>query len=89
MGKQGDGPVDDKANVRDLLDVDHGDWRRAEPEGQHLEDPVEYAFVAHTDGVTYVAVRSSEQRDGPVLIFTPAEWEAFVAGVRDGEFDGP
>jgi hypothetical protein len=24
-----------------------------------------------------------------VLLFTPFEWEAFVGGVRDGEFDGP
>jgi hypothetical protein len=34
-----------------------------------------------------VAVRDSKDRHGPVLIFTPAEWTAFVAGVRDGEFD--
>ncbi|MGW4405043.1 DUF397 domain-containing protein [Nonomuraea sp. NPDC004702] len=25
--------------------------------------------------------------DGPVLVFTPSEWAAFTAGVRDGEFD--
>jgi hypothetical protein len=24
-----------------------------------------------------------------VLLFTPFEWEAFVGGVRDGEFDSP
>jgi hypothetical protein len=24
-----------------------------------------------------------------VLVFTPFEWEAFVGGVRDGEFDSP
>ena len=34
------------------------------------------------------AVRDSKLGDtGPVLRFTPAEWQAFVAGVRDGEFD--
>jgi len=43
---------------------------------------VEVAFV---DGK--VAVRDSKDRRGPVLVFTPAEWEAFVGGVRDGEFD--
>lgn len=26
---------------------------------------------------------------GPVLTFTRAEWTAFLAGVRAGEFDGP
>ncbi|GAA5074745.1 hypothetical protein HNP84_007438 [Thermocatellispora tengchongensis] len=35
----------------------------------------------------YVGVRDSKNQDGPVLIFTPQEWEAFVGGVRDGEFD--
>ena len=34
-----------------------------------------------------VAVRDSSRPDGPVLLFTPAEWDAFVAGARDGEFD--
>lgn len=34
-----------------------------------------------------VAVRDSKNPAGPVLIFTPAEWNAFLAGVRGGEFD--
>ncbi|WP_261554288.1 DUF397 domain-containing protein [Frankia tisae] len=33
------------------------------------------------------AVRDSKDRSGPILVFTAAEWAAFVAGVRDGEFD--
>ena len=33
------------------------------------------------------AVRDSKHPDGPILFFTPAEREAFVAGVKDGEFD--
>ncbi|ETA00765.1 DUF397 domain-containing protein [Frankia sp. CcI156] len=32
------------------------------------------------------AVRDSKDRSGPILVFTAAEWTAFVAGVRDGEF---
>lgn len=32
------------------------------------------------------AVRDSKDPDGPVLRFTRAEWEAFTAGVRDGQF---
>jgi len=32
------------------------------------------------------AVRDSKHPDGPVLSFTRAEWEAFLAGARDGEF---
>ncbi|WP_419150734.1 DUF397 domain-containing protein [Nocardia vinacea] len=26
---------------------------------------------------------------GPALVFTPGEWDAFTAGVNDGEFDRP
>jgi hypothetical protein len=33
-----------------------------------------------------VAVRNSRYPNGPALIFTPAEWQAFVGGVRDGDF---
>jgi hypothetical protein len=36
-----------------------------------------------------VAIRNSKDRSGPVLAFSPAEWEAFTAGVRDGQFDLP
>jgi hypothetical protein len=40
------------------------------------------------EGSDYViTMRDGSNPDGPVLVFTPAEWEAFVAGVRDGEFD--
>jgi hypothetical protein len=34
-----------------------------------------------------VAVRDSKDPDGPVLRYTAHEWGAFLAGVRDGEFD--
>jgi hypothetical protein len=33
------------------------------------------------------AVRDSKNRTGPALMFTAAEWVAFTAGVRAGEFD--
>jgi Domain of unknown function (DUF397) len=35
----------------------------------------------------HVGVRDSKDTSGPVLQFTPGEWEAFVGGVRNGEFD--
>jgi hypothetical protein len=34
-----------------------------------------------------IQTRDSKDPDGPVLTFTPAEWSAFICGVRDGEFD--
>ena len=34
------------------------------------------------------AMRNSRHPSGPALVFTDAEIEAFIAGARDGEFDG-
>jgi hypothetical protein len=34
-----------------------------------------------------VAVRDSKHLSGPALIFTPTEWEAFISGAKEGEFD--
>jgi hypothetical protein len=34
-----------------------------------------------------VAVRDSKDPQGPRLMFTPGEWEAFIDGVKGGEFD--
>jgi Domain of unknown function (DUF397) len=34
-----------------------------------------------------VVVRDSKDSAGPVLKFTVEEWAAFVAGVRNGQFD--
>jgi Domain of unknown function (DUF397) len=45
---------------------------------------VEVAFV---DG--QIAVRDSKNRDGAVLVFTPREWDAFISGVTDGQFQRP
>jgi hypothetical protein len=34
-----------------------------------------------------IGVRNSRDVAGPVLRFTPDEWQAFLIGVRRGEFD--
>lgn len=34
-----------------------------------------------------VAVRDSKDPAGPALILTPAQWEAFVSGVKCGDFN--
>ena len=39
--------------------------------------------------VDEIQVRDSKNPDGPVLKFTPNEWDAFIAGAKDGEFDLP
>ncbi len=76
--------VDDKHHIRGTLDLSNAVWQRAEGSAE-LEGPhLEIAFVQ--DG--YVAMRSSEHPvDDQTLLFTPSEWEAFVLGAKDGEFD--
>jgi hypothetical protein len=34
-----------------------------------------------------VALRNSRHPEGPALVFTDAELDAFLGGVKDGEFD--
>jgi hypothetical protein len=55
-------------------------WRRSTDNED--EASVEVALLE-----TGVAVRDSRKPEGPVLFFTPAEWDAFVGGAKDGEFD--
>lgn len=66
-----------------ILDLTNAKWRKSRrSNGNGGNNCVEVAFV--DDGV---AVRDSKDKAGPALIFTGAEWDAFVGGVRDGEFD--
>ncbi|MEU0159478.1 DUF397 domain-containing protein [Streptomyces sp. NPDC006261] len=44
---------------------------------------VEFAKLPGGD----VAMRNSRHPDGPALVYTPAEIEALLLGVKDGEFD--
>lgn len=44
---------------------------------------------AQAENDATISVRNSRFPEGPELNFTPAEWEAFIAGVKDGEFDLP
>ena len=53
--------------------------RRSNPSGNCVE------LAGLPDGG--VAVRNSRHPDGPVLVYTQAEFEAFIGGVRDGDFD--
>ncbi|WP_283133356.1 DUF397 domain-containing protein [Rhizohabitans arisaemae] len=57
-------------------------WRRSSRSNTQGNQCVEVIV-----GSTVVAVRDSKDPDGPRLVFTPREWEAFVGGVKDGEFD--
>lgn len=43
--------------------------------------------VTHKHADHMVVLRDADNPDGAALYYTPDEWEAFVLGVKDGEFD--
>ncbi|MQY09454.1 DUF397 domain-containing protein [Actinomadura macrotermitis] len=53
--------------------------RRSNPNG----NCVEMAELPNGE----IAVRNSRYPEGPILVYTRAEVEAFVGGAKDGDFD--
>ena len=64
------------------VDLANAAWQKSTRSGPYSDNCVEVAFV---DGA--IAVRDSKDPHGPVLLFTQGEWDAFVGGTKDGEFD--
>ncbi len=58
-------------------------WRKSRHSGQ-LGNCVETAALEGGE----VAMRNSRDPHGPALIFSRDEMAAFLAGAKDGEFDG-
>lgn len=58
------------------------DWHKASASGSGSSNCVEVAFRNDC-----VLVRNSRDPQGPMLVFTGAEWAAFLDGARRGEFD--
>jgi Domain of unknown function (DUF397) len=77
-----------KPTVDELgIDVGVQDWQRS-GEG---DGAVEIAFVggAEPGGVRWVLMRVAGDAEGRVLVYDQNEWECFLDGVRNGEFDDP
>jgi hypothetical protein len=64
------------------VDLSRAVWQKSSRSGPNCDNCVEVAFVDKA-----IAVRDSKNPTGPVLIFTGDEWDAFVGGAKDGEFD--
>ncbi|GAA4231751.1 hypothetical protein FHR32_004124 [Streptosporangium album] len=68
-------------------------WRKASVGGDTGGDCVEVAVVdapgaGHKAGLgSLYVLRDSKNPEGPKLFFTRSEWDAFVGGVKLGEFD--
>ncbi|GAA1989229.1 DUF397 domain-containing protein [Kitasatospora viridis] len=69
------------AQRKPQLDTSKAEWLSAK-QGDGSPGDVQIAFV---EG--YTVMRDGRFPDGPVLVFTPEEWRAFVLGAQDGEFD--
>lgn len=63
--------------------LDRAQWRTSSYSGTNGGACVEVA--RNLPGI--VAVRDSKDRTGPVLTFSPAQWDAFTAGVKSKELD--
>jgi hypothetical protein len=66
-----------------MSDLSGAVWRKSTRSGDNGGACVEVA--RNLPGI--IAVRDSKNPDGSALIFTSDEWRAFIAGVKDGEFD--
>ena len=68
--------------MKEAPDLTNAVWKKSSRSADNGGACVEVAFVEDM-----IAVRDSKKPEGPVLIFTQAEWDAFVGGAQDGEFD--
>jgi len=76
--------------VPDLASLDLGSlsWRRpAGAESGGEAGVMEVAAAPRSGGGTWVLLRVSGDPEGRVLVYDEHEWECFLDGVRNGEFD--
>jgi Domain of unknown function (DUF397) len=74
--------------------VEVGVWRKASYSGDNGGTCVEVTATRDATAAPHKAaedllylMRDSKDPAGPRLAFTAAEWDAFIRGVKDGEFD--
>jgi hypothetical protein len=75
-----------KPTVAELgIDIEAQDWQRS-GDG---DGAVEVAFIPEAGAVAveWVLMRVAGDPQRRVLVYDRNEWECFLAGVRDGEFD--
>jgi hypothetical protein len=76
------------------MDLSNANWRKSSYTGSNGGNCVEVAeLTGVADGPTHkidnaelIAVRDSKNPDGPKLFFVPAEWDAFLEGVKANVF---
>jgi len=71
---------DDKKHLRNVK-FENTDFRKARPTLMRRI----CVMVAYRDGA--IGVRDSKDASRTTLVFNEDEWNAFITGVKDGEFD--
>lgn len=66
-----------------MFDLSNATWFKSSKSGPYTDNCVEVAFVENN----VIAVRNSNTPAQGVVLFNDAEWDAFLAGVKDNEFD--
>lgn len=82
------GEQEDLSEVRGWFDRDELPpiaWQSSRFSASGGADSVEAGPLR--DGTGRVAVRHSGLPDSQVVVYTRAEWDAFIGGAKDGEFD--
>jgi len=74
-------PTEAATTAKYAIDLSSARWRISS-HSSGTGSCVELAALA--DG--HVAVRDSTDRTRPALVFDAAEWQAFTAGMADGQF---
>jgi Domain of unknown function (DUF397) len=65
------------------MDLTDARWRKSSRSGNNGGNCVEVA--GNLPGL--IAVRDSKDPEGAVLVFAPADWRLFAAGVKAGDLD--
>ena len=88
--------LEDQGLAEEDLDLVFSSENVAGPDRTTLRDLVELLRETYTRQIGVelahlpqgqVAVRNSRHPGGPALVFTETEWDAFLAGAKQGEFD--
>jgi hypothetical protein len=74
--------MDEARNGMPASDLRDVTWRKS----RHSNSQGTCVELAGLPGGT-IAVRNSRHPDSPALVYSPAEMDAFIRGVKDGEFD--
>lgn len=75
---------DDKTELRKIRFND-SDFKKSSHTPAYPFTPYNCVMVAKKDGA--IAVRDSKDASKATLVFNEAEWNAFMKGVKAGEFD--